>query len=184
MVSGMEPEPSDRPPGFWARFTLACRLLFEGEFGRRVIKALAAYELAEAKPDPAALPPERVHASALFLLGSLQREGRLIDFLEQELAGFPDEEVGAAARVVHGGARRVVRQYLAFAPVLKQNEGDTVSVPKGFDSQQIRLTGNVTGEPPFRGQLKHHGWIATEIRMPQLQESLDPRVIAPAEVEL
>ena len=180
----MERDPSNTGPGFWARLTLACRLLFEGAFARRVIRALAALEPDERKPEPAALPPERLHASALFLLGALQREGRLLDFLQQELAGFPDEEVGAAARVVHTGSRRIIQQYLTVEPICKEAEGETVSVPDGFDAQRIRLTGNVTGDPPFRGQLKHHGWIATEIRMPQIQDTLDPRVIAPAEVEL
>lgn len=184
MVSRMERDPSNDRPGFWERLTIAWRLLFRGEFAQRVIRGLAALEAAERQPDPAAVPPERLHASGLFLLAALQREGRLVDFLQQELAGFSDEEVGAAARVVHAGSRRTVQQYLTFAPVLKESEGATVSIPKGFDAQQIRLTGNVTGEPPFRGQLKHHGWITTDIRMPQLQDSLDPRVIAPAEVEL
>jgi hypothetical protein len=184
MVSPMDREQSDDRPGFWERLTLAWRLLVQGEFARRVARALTALELAEAQPEPSTVPPERLHASALFLLGALQREGRLIDFLQQELADFSDEEVGAAARVVHAGSRQTVQQYFAFGPILKEAEGATVSVAQGFDAQRIRLTGNVTGEPPFRGQLKHHGWITTEIRMPQLQDSLDPRVIAPAEVEL
>jgi hypothetical protein len=184
MISRMERDESNDRPGLWRRFTLACRLLFQGEFAWRVVRALSALDAAERKPAPAALPPERVHASALFLLAALQREGRLLDFLQQEVAGFSDEEVGAAARVVHDGSRRIVRQYLTVAPILKEAEGATVTVPKGFDAQRIRLTGNVTGEPPFRGQLKHHGWITSELRMPQLQDSLDPRVIAPAEVEL
>jgi hypothetical protein len=32
--------------------------------------------------------------------------------------------------------------------------------------------------------LKHHGWIVTEIKMPEISEALDARVVAPAEVEL
>jgi hypothetical protein len=59
-----------------------------------------------------------------------------------------------------------------------------MSLPAGFDAQRVRLTGNVTGQPPFRGTLKHHGWIATAVRMPAITEALDPRVVAPAEVEL
>jgi hypothetical protein len=184
MVSPMDSDQSIDRPGFWERLALAWRLLVKGEFAQRVARALTALEMAEHKPEPTSVPPERLHASALFLLGILQREGRLIDFLQQELADFSDEEVGAAARVVHSGSRRTVQQYLTLAPVLNEAEGATVSVPQGFDAQRIRLTGNVTGEPPFRGQLKHHGWLTTDIRMPQLQDSLDPRVIAPAEVEL
>jgi hypothetical protein len=32
--------------------------------------------------------------------------------------------------------------------------------------------------------VKHHGWVAREVKLPTLAGSLDPRVIAPAEVEL
>ena len=135
----------------------------------------------EPPPPP---PPEREHASALQLLSMLQREGRLIDFLQEDVAAFPDADVGAAARIVHEGCRKVVRQYLALEPVLPQVEGDAVNVPTGFDAQRIRLTGNVAGQPPFTGALKHHGWVTTAVKFPSTSPALDPRVIAPAEVEL
>jgi hypothetical protein len=118
------------------------------------------------------------------LLAALQREGRLIDFLEQDVAGFSDEEVGAAARVVHTGCRKALQQGLDFGPAMTGAEGVTVTVPAGFDAQRIRLTGNVAGQPPFRGTLKHHGWVARTVRLPAVAEGLDPCVIAPAEVEL
>ncbi|MFB3818352.1 MAG: DUF2760 domain-containing protein, partial [Candidatus Methylomirabilales bacterium] len=129
-------------------------------------------------------PPERVHASGLMLLAALQREGRLIDFLEQEVAGFSDEEVGAAARVVHAGCRKALQQAFEFEPAVKGAEAAPITVPAGFDAQRIRLTGNVTGRPPFRGTLKHHGWVARAIRLPAASDALDPRIVAPAEVEL
>ncbi|ATB41633.1 hypothetical protein CYFUS_007101 [Cystobacter fuscus] len=133
---------------------------------------------------PAPLPPEREHASALQLLAMLQREGRLVDFLQEDVAAFPDEDVGAAARIVHEGCRKVLRQYLALEPVLPQNEGDSVQVPAGFDAQRIRLTGNVAGQPPYSGSLKHKGWVITSVTFPSTSPALDPRVLAPAEVEL
>jgi hypothetical protein len=114
----------------------------------------------------------------------LQREGRLIDFLQEDVAGFSDEQVGAAARVVHDGCRKVVRQYLALEPVLKDSEGASVQVPAGFDAQRIRLTGNVAGQPPFKGSLKHHGWAAREVSLPLPPAAMDPKILAPAEVEL
>ncbi|EPX62651.1 hypothetical protein D187_008839 [Cystobacter fuscus DSM 2262] len=135
-------------------------------------------------PAPAAPPPEREHASALQFLAMLQREGRLVDFLQEDVAAFPDEDVGAAARIVHEGCRKVLRQYLALEPVLSQNEGDTVQVPAGFDAQRIRLTGNVAGQPPYSGSLKHKGWVITSVTFPSTSPALDPRVLAPAEVEL
>ena len=39
--------------------------------------------------------------------------------------------------------------------MLPGNEGDNTTVPKGFDPSAIRVVGNVTGEPPFTGQIKH-----------------------------
>jgi hypothetical protein len=130
------------------------------------------------------LPPERVHAPGLVLLAALQREGRLIDFLQQDVATYSDEEIGAAARVVHGGCRKTIQQYFELEPAAKETEGASVTIPKGFDAQRTRLTGNVAGEPPFRGTLKHHGWVVKTVRLPEISNAIDPRVIAPAEVEL
>jgi hypothetical protein len=120
----------------------------------------------------------------LLVLSLLQREGRLIDFLQQEVSGFADEEVGAAARVVHAGCSKALKQYFSFKPAVAQTEGAFMTVPAGFDAQRVRLTGNITGQPPYKGTVKHHGWIANEVRLPAVAESLDPRVVAPAEVEL
>ncbi len=164
---------------FFARVGLAFKLLFQGGFARQTVAGLAALEAQRVKP-----PPERAHASGLLLLAALQREGRLVDFLEQEVASFSDEEIGSAARVVHAGCRKALRQYFDFEPAVCGAEGADFQVPKDFDAQRIRLTGNVAGPPPYRGALKHHGWVAAGIRMPDLSAVIDPRVIAPAEVEI
>ncbi len=168
-------------PGFLQRLKTAWRVLVDVAFAGEVDAGLRALEAERAR---AGLPPERVHAAALALLAALQREGRLIDFLQQDVTGFSDEEVGAAARVVHAGCRKVLQQSLDLAPAVPGSEGAAMTVPAGFDPQRIRLTGNVTGQPPFRGVLKHHGWLATTIRLPAVSDALDPRVVAPGEVEL
>jgi hypothetical protein len=167
--------------GFWDRVKLAWRVLINAQFANNVVDALNKAEAARTK---AALPPERVHASALTLLAAFQRDGRLVDFLQQEVAGFSDEEIGAAARFVHAGCRKAFRQFFAISPATTGTEGEPITVPAGFDAQRIRLTGNVSGQPPFKGTLKHHGWVAAEVRMPKISDALDPRIIAPAEVEL
>ncbi len=161
---------------------MAWRLIFSAAFGRQVAAGLEA--AARQATAPKALPPERVHASSLVLLNALQREGRLIDFLQQDITSYSDEDVGTAARVVHAGCRKVMQQYFDFAPANPAAEGSSLTVAEGFDAQQIRLTGNVAGQPPFRGTLKHHGWVAKAIRMPEISQAVDARVIAPAEVEL
>ena len=167
-------------PSFFARLGLAFRLLGNPGLAARVA-ALAAPVPAE---EPAEVPPEKTHAAGLSVLALFQREGRLIDFLKEDVSSFADAEIGAAARVVHAGSRKVLDQYLSLEPVLQEPEGATVNVPAGFNAERIRLTGNVAGDPPFRGALKHHGWVATSIRFPAMSPTLDPRVIAPAEVEL
>ncbi len=130
------------------------------------------------------LTPEQQHASGLFLLSMLQREGRLVDFLQEDVAGYSDEQIGAAARVVHDGCRKLMQQYLTLEPVLNDAEGASVQVPAGFDAQRIRLTGNVAGAPPFTGALKHHGWAITQVTLPTPPAAMDPKILAPAEVEL
>jgi hypothetical protein len=73
----------------------------------------------------------------------------------------------------------------AVNPLLDESEGAAIEVPAGFDAARYRLVGNVSGTPPFRGSLVHHGWQATTCELPEWvggEESA--RVIAPAEVEV
>ncbi len=198
----MSNSPSE--PSFFGRVSIAASVFFrtlgDSGFASRVARLLqgedgpvtAPAPKAVAVPGPAPvpvvksepLPPERVHASGLAVLSMLQREGRLIDFLQEDLGSFPDADIGAAARAVHAGCRKVLTQCLTLEPVLRDAEGSSVTVAAGFDANRIRLTGNLTGNGPFRGALRHHGWAATAVRLPALSEAVDPRVLAPAEVEL
>jgi len=194
--------------GFFTRLWLAIvswfKIVFDADFAARVlaVREEAAHsalpsgprkELPPGQADRAAMqrevPPARTPAAAsaqtdaaLRLLALLQREGRLVDFCEEELSGFPDAQVGAAARSVHAGCRKALRE--AFAPVAlrEEPEGAEVVLDAGFDPRAIRLTGNVAGNPPFRGTLRHHGWRASAARLPVSDG--DPNLLAPAEVEL
>jgi hypothetical protein len=136
---------------------------------------------------PAKVEDKRVQHQrdgALALLALFQREGRLVDFLREPLDGFADADIGAAARDVHRGCRKVLEQHLAFEPVMPGEEEAKVSVPKGFDPAEIRLIGEAQGEPPFKGTLRHHGWRVVDAKLPTLADGIDRTVIAPAEVEL
>ncbi len=163
---------------FFERLKAAISFLFGGELPRPALPPPA--PVAE-KPAPT---PEQQHASALFLLSLLQREGRLLDFLQEDVSGFSDADVGAAARVVHDGCAKALKGWLALKPVVMQSEGDNVEVPRGFDANRYRLTGNVTGEGPWKGTLKHHGWEAQHVTLPSVPQTIDLRVVAPAELEL
>lgn len=121
---------------------------------------------------------------ALALLALLQREGRLVDFLQEPLDGFSDADIGAAARDVHRGCHKVLAQHLSLEPVMPGAEEAKVSVPKGFDPAEIRLIGEAKGEAPFRGTLRHHGWRVVDAKLPTLTEGVDRMIVAPAEVEL
>jgi len=131
------------------------------------------------------LPVQREpdETAALRLLGMLQREGRFVDFVQEDLAPYPDEQIGAAARGIHEGCRKALGEHVVLEPVLRGSEGETVMVEPGFDPVAIRLTGNVSGAPPFRGVLRHTGWRAVRADLPA-RHGQDPHVIAPAEVEI
>lgn len=127
---------------------------------------------------------EAAPESALQLLGLLQNEARFVDFVEENVIGYSDAEIGAAARVVHEGCRKVLRQHFDLEPVRKEGENTRITVPKGFDASELRLTGNIVGQPPFSGTLVHRGWRVSHVKLPKMAEGHDPRIIATAEVEL
>lgn len=136
------------------------------------------------KPAKAPSLAQHHRDGALALLALLQREGRFVDFVRDSVDGASDADIGAAAREVHRGCRKVLDQHLSFEPVMPGNEEEKVSVPKGFDPAEVRLIGEAKGEPPFRGTLRHHGWRVVDAKLPTLAEGIDRTVIAPAEVEL
>jgi hypothetical protein len=135
-------------------------------------------------------PPKPVKPSGapLRLLTLMQREGRLIDFILEDVQQYPPEQnaqIGAAVRDIHKGCQKVLQEQLVLEPVLgSAREGESVEVPAGFDPANIRLVGNVTGSPPFRGTLQHHGWRVKEIKLAQPAEGQDEFVLQPAEVEI
>jgi hypothetical protein len=121
----------------------------------------------------------------LRVLAVLQRDGRLVDFLEEDIDAYSDAQIGAAVRDIHRGCRKSLRDYLTLEPVLPNAEEERVTVPADFDPAAIRLIGNVNGSPPFHGVLKHRGWRVRAARLPTLPATRDETsVLAPAEVEL
>jgi hypothetical protein len=153
-------------------------------------KAQPALPAPEAPPQPK-LPPAPpapkapLRSEAITLLATLQREARFLDFLMEPLAGYADAQVGAVARDVHRDCGSVVKRLFDPKPALSQEEGSSLEVSAGFDAGRYRLTGNVTGQPPYRGKLVHPGWEAAKCELPTWTGSKESaRIIAPAEVEL
>jgi uncharacterized protein DUF2760 len=183
----------ERSLGFFARFGLAFvlfwKMLLDGSLAARLataqrLPAAPVEAVLPPRPAQAPPPPARDTSAALHLLAILQREGRFVDFLQEDITSLPDAQVGAAARVVQEGCKKGLGQYLDLEPVRTEEEGAPVTVESGFDAGRIRLTGNVVGQPPFRGRLAHHGWHARQVRLPTPPDGQDPSIIAPAEVEV
>ena len=121
---------------------------------------------------------------ALALLALFQREGRLVDFLRESLDEHDDVAIGAAVRDIHRGCKKVLEEHLRIEPVMPGQEDAPVTIPRGFDPGEVRLIGKAAGEPPFRGILVHRGWRVVDVKFPVLNEAIDRRVLAPAEVRL
>lgn len=178
---------SSTNPSFFTRLALAFavffRVLGNAVFAKRV-QALPSGDAATPEPQPASKLHTAPTESALQLLGLLQREGRLMDFLMEDVSGYGDAEIGAAARVVHDQCRSVLTAHLRVERIRAEVEGAPVTVAPGFSASEVRLVGEVAGQAPFRGVLKHAGWRALGLELPQLSDGHDVSVIAPAEVEL
>jgi len=186
----------------WLALRIFFLVLFQGTVARQVADVLEKRKLennkeTEAKPqakiaDKAAPQPAVVKQSpklarseAITLLATLQREARFVDFIKEPLDSYSDAQIGAAVRDVHRDCGKVLDRLFAIQSMVDQEEGSPIEVPPGFDAGRYRLTGNVVGDPPFRGSLVHHGWEAAEVQLPAWSGTqLSARVVAPVEVEL
>ncbi|MCC5841639.1 MAG: DUF2760 domain-containing protein [Opitutales bacterium] len=135
---------------------------------------------------PKAEPSFAAEYAAVSLLGALQEKGRLVDFLMDDVAAYSNEQVGAAARVVHQGGRQVLKEFFDIGPVSTEAEGSSVTVPEGAAGSSFRLIGKVGAAAPQSGQLVHKGWQTSRIDLPRPSSppTKQPSLIAPAQVEL
>ncbi|MBX3730418.1 MAG: DUF2760 domain-containing protein [Candidatus Sumerlaeia bacterium] len=132
-------------------------------------------------------PPDAFRASpepAVQLLALLQKEGRLVDFLREDIAAYSDADIGAAVRAIHAGCRKVLDERVALEPIVAEAEGAAIAVPADFDPSAIALTGNLTTPRPHRGTVRHRGWRVTRLDLPTIPPGSDPHVAAPAVVEI
>ncbi len=147
-----------------------------------VVTALV--QVAPGRDTKATVVPEPPRADrATQMLALLQRDGRLLDFLLEDLGSYGDAQIGAAARDVHAGCRGVLTRYLSISPVVDEEEGQTLRVERGADPARIKVLGNVAGEPPFTGIVRHRGWQATRVDLPSIPSAVHA-VLAPAEIEV
>jgi hypothetical protein len=151
--------------------------------------AAATPRTSEPAPAPARLPTVPASPAvaddspAAQVLALLQRDGRLIDFLMEDLSAYGDEQVGAAVRNVHASCRDVLRRYMTFEPVVVEQEGARVTVEPGTDPAMVKVVGNAAGRPPYEGIVRHRGWLVSRIDLPPAPAGAR-YVVAPAEVEV
>ncbi len=127
---------------------------------------------------------ERKRRLFLHSLSILQRDGRLLDFFDEDLSLYDDEQIGAAVRSVQEDCKKTVKKYINLKPVVENEEGEKLMVEAGFDIDSIKLIGNVAGDPPFEGVVKHRGWKAGKREIPKLSDIQDSTIIMPAEIEI
>jgi len=185
--------------GFWERLAFAFRCFFSilihadipQDIQQKLLKSASDTRSADAVQTPPASrlketerPPTDSIDRAVQMLALFQRDGRLIDFLAENIAPYPDTQLGAAVRSIHESCRQVLDRYVKLESILNSEEDQPVMVQAGFDPAAIKLVGDVRGEPPIRGRLRHKGWRVQEIKLPSLPEDDARMVIAPAEVEV
>jgi hypothetical protein len=167
-------------------------LLFDGEIPQEILQTVGG-SAAEVAPSPITRPPASARGDApnaepvdraVQMLALLQRDGRLVDFLEEDVSSYPDGQLGAAVRSIHTSCRQVLERYIKLEPVLSSEEDHPVTLPQGFDPAAIKLVGNVGGEQPVRGLLRHRGWRVAEVTLPSLPQGSGRAIVAPAEVEV
>jgi len=120
-------------------------------------------------------------AGAIFTLNLLQREGRLIDFIQEDISSFSDAQVGAAVRQIHSQCAVTVEKYFKLRPISDGSEGASIPIPEKLDPSMIRLTGTID-QGAKAGILRHKGWISTEQALPQQVGSRNQCVVCPAEI--
>lgn len=176
------------------RIGLAFRVFFRVLFDAALAERLRPLLIGDAAPATAAPVVEKpqpkpkkapTRSDALNLLAMLQREARLVDFIQEPIAGYSDEQIGAAVRDVHRDCAAVFNRVFDLTPVRAEAEGSTIELSGDFDAARYRLAGQVPEQSPFRGTLAHHGWQATQCELPQWSGTEQAAlVIAPAVLEL
>ena len=133
---------------------------------------------------PKSAPQLRPQDGAVQILGILQRDARLVDFLMEDISAYSDEQVGAAVRSLQSQSRETLNRYLRLAPVIDGVEGSFTRLDTS-DPAVIKLLGNVpaNGKAPG-GLLRHKGWRAEKIDLPAIAPGASAAIIAPAEIEV
>ena len=156
-------------------------LLFSGALPPDIAQAFGYSKAMPVKAPPTPKPQAGPFAGAIQILGILQRDARLVDFLMEDIAAYSDDQVGAAVRDVHAQSRQALERYLRLQPVIDGVEG-TFTKAQGLDTASLKFVGKVPpGGTAPGGVLRHKGWKAEKVDLPETGLS---NVLAPAELEI
>jgi hypothetical protein len=169
-----------------AAFRSFFSLLFSGVLPEDIARE---YGFVKAVPTPVVVrEPVKINVSdgAVQILGILQRDARLIDFVMEDIGGYSDEQVGAAVRALHADSKAALARHVTLVPVMDAVEGtyQKLDASKAPDPNRIKLIGNVpaSGKAPG-GTLRHRGWKVEKVDLPAIGKQ-DVTVLAPAELEI
>jgi len=174
-----------------AAFSAFFGILFGGNLPEGVAKAFGYVRQSARKAEPAkaAEPAVKTTDGALQMLGILQRDARLLDFLMEDLGAYSDEQIGAATRNVHAQSQEVLKKYVKLAPVIDGVEG-TFTKPESAgpiakEAGAIKFIGNLPPQgKPAGGTLRHRGWRADSVNLPSVSGKQNLMILAPAELEV
>jgi len=166
-------------------------ILFSGTLSPDLAKTYGYTKAVEKKPEPKAapVPVAKTSDGALQMLGILQREARLIDFLMEDISAYQDDQVGAAVRTLHEQAGKAISRYVTLAPVIDGVEGtyteSRAAGPLAKDNAALKFLGNVPAQgKPQGGTLRHKGWHAAKVDLPEVKPAMSVHILAPAEIEI
>jgi hypothetical protein len=172
-----------------AAFSAFFGILFGGNLPEGVAKAFGYSKQAKRTESKPAEPPVKTSDGALLMLGILQRDARLVDFLMEDIAAYSDEQIGAAVRGVHSQSQEVLKKYVKLAPVIDGVEGTfTKAESAGAVAREagaIKFVGNLPAQgKPAGGTLRHRGWRADSVNLPSVSGKQNLTILAPAELEV
>jgi len=126
---------------------------------------------------------DTVPPAAYQILYLLQKEGRLIDMLHENIGDYDDETLGGAFRKLHEDLQELIKERFILEPVLNEEEGNTITLDS-IDPDSVKVSGKVPAEGPFTGELIHKGWRLKECKLPEMVDGWKGDVIAQAEIEI
>lgn len=160
-------------------------ILFGGDLPAAVASAFGYAKPVKEKPAPPPPPVPKASDGALQMLGILQRDARLVDFLMEDISGYQDDQVGAAVRPIHEQCRATLTRYVKLTPVIDGVEGSFTKASAAGGASAVKFIGNVPAGPaPSGGTLRHRGWKAEKIDLPTIGVKQDTSILAPAEIEI